>query len=133
MPSDGCRSTIYPTINPYKISGRNMVSFGALFGVVLGHGRHDPSSVLFSFRIIPFSPTFASLFRLKLCRIFVFDCWKVCAVLICVLVDVLLVVFSIYSVFFARKKGGATKKFFSFKVAQQFGAVTPDIQQSTHM
>ena len=30
MPSDGCRSPIYPTINPYRVSGRNMVSFGGL-------------------------------------------------------------------------------------------------------
>ena len=46
-----CPSTIYPTINPYRVSGRNMASFGGLFGVVLRHGCHDPSSVLFSFKL----------------------------------------------------------------------------------
>ena len=51
MASDGCRSTIYPTINPNRVSGRNMASFGSLFCVVLGHGCHDPSSVLFSFEL----------------------------------------------------------------------------------
>jgi hypothetical protein len=46
-PSDGCRSTIYPIINPYRVSGPYMVSFGGLFGVVLCHGCHDPSLVHF--------------------------------------------------------------------------------------
>jgi hypothetical protein len=77
-----------------------MVSFGGLFGVVLGHGCHDPSLVLFFIEIIPFSPTFASLFRLKLCSKFVFDCWKVRAVLLYVLVEVLLFVFQSTGVFF---------------------------------
>jgi hypothetical protein len=46
MPSDGCHSTISPTINPYRVSGRHVVSFGGLFGFVLGHVCHDPSSVI---------------------------------------------------------------------------------------
>ena len=51
IPLDESRSTKYPTINPYRVSGRSMVSFGGLFGVVLGHGCHDPLSVLFSFQL----------------------------------------------------------------------------------
>ena len=46
MPSDGCRSTIFPTINLYRVSRRHVVSFGSLFGLVLGHVCHFPSSVL---------------------------------------------------------------------------------------
>jgi hypothetical protein len=36
MPSDGSGSIIYPAINPYRVSGRNMASFGGRFGVLLG-------------------------------------------------------------------------------------------------
>jgi hypothetical protein len=47
MPSDGCCSIIYPTINRYRVGRRNMESFGGLFGLVLGHGCHDLSLVHF--------------------------------------------------------------------------------------
>jgi hypothetical protein len=93
-----------------------MASFGGLCCVVLGHGCHDPSSAFFAIRIIPFSPTFASLLRLKLCRIFVFDCWKVPVMLLCVLVDVLLVFFQSAGVFLARKNGSLQKSCFRSKL-----------------
>jgi hypothetical protein len=81
----------------------------------------------FSIRIIPLSPTFASLFCFQLCRIFVFDCWKVLAILLCFLVHVVLVVFQSPWAFICTKKGGATKKSFSIKIALQFDAVAPYI------
>ena len=93
-----------------------MESFGSLFGVVLGHGCHDPSSVLFLHSNYPILTHFASWFRLKLCRIFVFGCWKVRAVLLCVLVDFLLVVFQSTGVFFARKNGALQKSAFREKL-----------------
>jgi hypothetical protein len=65
---------------------------------------------------IPFSPTFASLFRLQLCSIFVVDCWKVRAVLLSVLIDALLVLFQFTGVFFARKNGALQKSCFRYKV-----------------
>ena len=40
--------------------------------------------------------------------------------------------FSIYMGIFCTKKWGATKKLFSLKIALQFDAVAPYIQQSTH-
>ena len=39
-----CLWSVNPTINPYRISCWTMMSFGRLFGVVLGHGCHDLSS-----------------------------------------------------------------------------------------
>ena len=62
----------------------------------------------FYIQIIPFSPTLASLFCLKICRIFVFDCWKVPTVLLCVLVDVLL----IEKGYFGHDKSGSLQKTF---------------------
>jgi hypothetical protein len=44
MTSDGSCSTIYPAINPHRVSGQNIVSFSGLFGVLWGHGCPDPSS-----------------------------------------------------------------------------------------
>ena len=70
----------------------------------------------FFIRIITFWPTFATLFPLKLCSKFVFDCWKVRAVLLCVLVDVLLIVFQSTGLFFARKNGGLQKSCFCYKL-----------------
>ena len=87
----------------------------------------------FSIGIVPFSPPFASWFCFKLCIIFVFDCWKVRAVLLCVLVDVFIGSFSIYMGVFCTKKWGATKKLFSLKIALHFDAVASHIQQSTRI
>jgi hypothetical protein len=69
----------------------------------------------FYIQIIPFSPTLASLFCLKISRKFVFDCWKVPTVLLCVLVDVLL----IEKGYFGHDKSGSLQKTFFF-IALQF-------------
>jgi hypothetical protein len=77
---------------------RVLGAFLLLFWGTAATIRHG---LFFYIQIIPFSPTFVSLFRLKICRIFVFDCWKVPAVLLCVLVDVLSVFFQSTGIFWA--------------------------------
>ena len=92
---------------------RVLVAFLVLF---LGMAVTIRRRSTFVIWITPFSPTFASLFRLQLCSIFVFDCWKVRALLLRVLVDVLFVNFQSTVVFFAPKNGPLQKSCFCYKL-----------------